>query len=82
MEHSHDHYYKPEQQVRWWKRPSGMAAIFFFGAAGYFLVTEHWAHIVPFLPWLIIILCPLIHLFHHGAHGSHGGHSSRDEEEK
>ena len=39
--------------------------------AGYFLVTEHWAHVLPFLPWLFLLACPLMHLFMHGGHG-HG----------
>lgn len=38
----------------------------------YFLVTEHWAHVVPFLPWLLLLACPLMHVFMHGGHGGHG----------
>lgn len=46
----------------------------------YFLVTEHWAHIVPFLPWLILAACPLMHIFMHGGHGGgHGGHGGGDD---
>jgi hypothetical protein len=47
----------------------------FFGfaaVAAYFLITEHRAHIVPFLPFLLLAACPLMHLFHHGGH-KHGG---------
>jgi hypothetical protein len=39
---------------------------------GYFLIMEHWAHIVPWLPWLILLACPLMHVFMHRGHG--GGH--------
>jgi hypothetical protein len=36
----------------------------------YFLVTEHRAHVVPYLPLLLLLACPLMHLFHrHGRHG-------------
>jgi hypothetical protein len=43
--------------------------------AGYFLFTEHRAHLFGILPYLLILACPLMHLFHkHGGHG-HGGHS-------
>ena len=45
----------------------------FLAIIAYFLVTEHWAHVVPFLPWLLLLACPLMHLFMHGGHG-HGGH--------
>jgi hypothetical protein len=40
--------------------------------AGYFLITEHRAHLValtPYLPFLLVAACPLLHLFHHGGHG-------------
>ena len=49
----------------------------FLTIAGYFLVTEHWAHIVPFLPIMLLAACPLMHLFMHGGHGSHGGGDDR-----
>ena len=45
----------------------------FLAIGGYFLVTEHWAHIVPFLPWLFLLACPLMHVFMHSGHGGHGG---------
>ena len=41
----------------------------FLAIAGYFLLTEHWAHVVPFLPFLLLAACPLMHLFMHGGHG-------------
>lgn len=40
----------------------------------YFLITEHWAHVVPYLPWLILLACPFMHLFMHGGHGKNTGH--------
>lgn len=48
----------------------------------YFLVTEHWAHVVPFLPWLLLLACPLMHVFMHGGHGGHGGHGDRDQQDE
>jgi len=40
--------------------------------AGFFLVTEHTAHVFGVLPYLLLLACPLMHLFgHHGHHG-HG----------
>ena len=42
--------------------------------AGYFLVTEHRAHVVEYLPFLLLLACPLLHFFHgHGGHQGHGG---------
>ena len=50
----------------------------FLAVIGYFLVTEHWAHIVPYLPYLILLLCPLLHIFHHKGHGGHEHHHGED----
>ena len=59
--------------------PSTIALVFFVAAAGYFLWTEHRAHVIQFLPWIIFLMCPLMHVFMHGGHGGgHGGH--HDEE--
>ena len=40
----------------------------------FFLIAEHRAHVLPFLPWLFLAACPLLHMFMHGGHGSKGGH--------
>ena len=58
---------------------SGVARLVFFGfvaVAGFYLITEHRAHLYGLLPFLLLAACPLMHLFHHRGHGSHGG---RDE---
>ena len=59
-----------------WRSPSGIALLVFLGIATFFLVTEHWAHLIPVLPWLLLLACPFLHLFMHGGHGGHGGHGS------
>lgn len=41
-------------------------------AGGYFLWTEHQAHLLAALPYLVLLLCPLMHVFMHGGHGGHG----------
>jgi len=44
--------------------------------AGFFLITEHGAHVFGALPYLLLLACPLMHLFgHHGHHG-HGAAKS------
>ena len=70
------------------KRPSPgfrhyVGIVGFLLVAGYFLWTEHEAHIrtaLPYLPWLLLLACPLIHVFMHGGHGGHGGHAHGDED--
>lgn len=50
----------------------------FFAIAGYFLLTEHRAHFISYLPFLLLLACPLMHLFHR--HGGHGRHRRDDAE--
>jgi hypothetical protein len=45
----------------------------FIVIAGFFLWTEHKAHIMGALPYLIFLLCPLMHIFMHRGHGKNGG---------
>lgn len=49
----------------------------FLLVAGFFFFTEHRAHLIGALPYLLLGLCPLLHLFH-GRHGGHGGHHGDD----
>lgn len=54
--------------------------IAFLALAAVLLFTEHRAHLLGFLPWLILLACPLMHLFMHGGHGGHGGgHEGHDQ---
>lgn len=56
---------------------SRLVLIGFLAIAAYFLWTEHRAHVVQFLPYVLLLMCPLLHLFHggHGGHGAnHGDH--------
>jgi hypothetical protein len=39
--------------------------------AGFFLVAEHGAHVIPYLPWLLLLACPLMRVFMHHGHGGH-----------
>ena len=49
------------------------AFLIFALIAAFFLLTEHRAHLMTLLPWLLLAACPLMHLFmHHGKHGHHG----------
>ena len=51
-----------------------------FGVIGaYFLITEHRAHVLPYLPWLFLAACLFMHRSMHGGHG-HGGHRSNGSE--
>ena len=66
---SHDHTHPDPRgttsgRFRW-------ALLAFLAIAGFFLFTEHRAHLFGVLPLLLLLLvCPLMHLFMHGG----GGH--------
>ena len=48
----------------------------FIAIAGFFLISEHRAHLFGALPFLFLLACPLLHVFGHGGHGQR--HSSHD----
>ena len=52
-----------------WRRNVALAV--FAAVAAYFLWTEHRAHTLQALPWILLLLCPLMHVFMHRGHGSH-----------
>lgn len=75
-DHMHEHdviEHKP-----WWRTRSGIVLVLFLAVAGFFLFTEHRAHVLGALPYLILAACPLMHLFHHGGHHHGNGRRSAD----
>ncbi len=57
--------------------PVWLGTCLFLAIAAFYLWTEHRAHLLGALPYLILLACPLIHVFMHRGHGheDHGGHS-------
>lgn len=60
-----------------WLTPNGLAAMGLIGGVLYFLLSEHRAHVIYGLPYLILLLCPVMHIFMHRNHGGHEGHDDR-----
>jgi hypothetical protein len=59
-----------------WRRPGGMALATTALIAGFYLLREHWGHVLGYWPYLLLLACPLMHLMHgHGGHGGHGNHA-------
>ena len=54
-----------------WASRAKVAFGIFALVGAFFLVAEHRAHVLPFLPWLLLAACPLMHIFMHGGHGGH-----------
>lgn len=70
-----DHDHQEVQEERTLSK-SKMVLIGFLLIAAYFMFTEHRAHIIPILPYLLILVCPLMHIFMHGGDGGHGSHKN------
>ena len=51
---------------------SSVAFYGFLAIAAFYLITEHRAHTLGWLPWLLILACPVLHIFMHRKHGAHG----------
>jgi hypothetical protein len=72
-----DHLQHHTPEKPWYRTPFGLVVCGFLLIAGFFLLTEHAAHVFGVLPYLLILACPLMHLFmHHGHGGRHGGGNS------
>ncbi len=57
-----------------WGRPAGMALATAALIAGFYLLREHWGHVLGYWPYLLLLACPLMHLMHGHGHGGHARH--------
>ena len=63
------------QAPSFWRRPVGMVLATAALIAGFYLLREHWGHVLGYWPYLLLLACPLMHLMHGHGHGDHGRHS-------
>lgn len=54
--------------------------IVFAVIAAFYLLSEHRAHLLGALPFLLLLACPLMHLFMHGGHGHGDGPPDKGED--
>ena len=54
-----------------WRTRYAIGLLAFGAIALVFLITEHRAHLLGALPFLLLAACPLLHVFMHRGHGSH-----------
>jgi len=65
----------------WLRTPSGVVLLGFLVIAAFFLITEHWAHVLGALPYVLFLLCPVLHLLMHRGHGhGHAGHDRNEDD--
>lgn len=70
MNHSHTTQNISKFRWKWIIALAGFLVI-----SAFFLFSEHRAHFLGFLPYLLLLLCPIFHLFMHGGHD--GGQNHR-----
>lgn len=69
-----------EHESKSLERRSKIVWMVFAAIAAFYLWTEHRAHLLGVLPFLLLLACPLMHMFMHGSHG-HGGDGRRKHKE-
>lgn len=66
-----------------WRSPTGIGLLVALAVVGFYLATEHAAHLLSVLPYLIFLTCPLMHVFMHHGHGGHGtSHRQETDDEQ
>lgn len=72
-----------DQHETWHITKARWAFYGFLAVAGFFLFTEHRAHLLGIWPYLLLLACPLMHLFmHHGDSQHSHRHGSSEGEPK
>jgi hypothetical protein len=62
------------RQPRYASGRANWVLLTFLAIVAFFLLTEHQAHVLGVLPWLLLAACPLMHLFMHHGHHDHESH--------
>jgi Protein of unknown function (DUF2933) len=77
----HDHH-DDQQAERSYSRSMrfGVILLGFFIVAGFLLFSEHRAHVLGALFYLLPFVCLFMHMFMHGGHGGHGDHAGHTRE--
>jgi hypothetical protein len=70
-----DQYESEPQSSSFWRSKAGLVTAGFLLIVAFLLLSEHWAHALGFLPFLLLLACPLMHVFMHSGHGGHAGHA-------
>jgi hypothetical protein len=84
QDRSHDER-SAQPEGSFWTSRAFLVCVAFLVIGLILLWTEHLAHALGYLPYLLILACPLMHLFMHGGHGGHGGgnaHHSRTDRDQ
>ena len=72
MDHTHSNHSEQIAAPPFWRSRYAVGLLVFGAVAAYFLLSEHRAHFIGALPYLLLLACPIMHLFMHHGHGGHG----------
>ena len=53
-----------------WRSPAMVASAMLILIIAFYVLREHWSHVVGAWPYLLLLLCPLMHVFMHRGHGA------------
>ena len=72
MDHTHSHHSEQKAAPPFWRSRYAVGLLVFGAVATYFLLSEHRAHFIGALPFLLLLACPFMHIFMHHGHDGHG----------
>ncbi|WP_306372100.1 DUF2933 domain-containing protein [Rhizobium aegyptiacum] len=80
MHHHQDHEdHQDEPRGPFLASRAGLVLLGFLAIGGLLLFTEHRAHVLGAVFWLLPLACVFMHMFMHGGHVGHRGHGEGNE---
>ncbi|RUV67032.1 MAG: DUF2933 domain-containing protein [Mesorhizobium sp.] len=78
---THEHSHNGQPQGSFLASRAGLVLLAFLAIGGFLLFSEHRAHVLGTLFYVLPFACLLMHMFMHGGHGhsGHGAHRNSDE---
>lgn len=73
----HDRQESNRRARGFWRSRYAIGLVVFAAIALFFLLSEHRAHTLGALPYLLLVASPLLHIFMHRGHGH--GHADDDK---
>jgi hypothetical protein len=58
----------------WLLSRTGIATVIAVAVLGFLVYTDHTAHLLGVIPYLLVLACPLMHIFMHSGHHHGSGH--------
>ena len=76
---NHNHSRHNAEPPSFWRSRYAIGPLVMGAVGAYFVMSEHRAHFIYALPFLLLLACPVMHVFMHHGRGSHGGHDGREQ---